>query len=224
MTEPAWRAATAILEALNAEDIDRVIVIAHSQGTIIASNVLAVIEEALNSPLAMEEEPRWHSFTRKLMGRVETENQKALRNGLAHALAEFTRDQSQHVMERLKKLEIFTFANCADKMRHVHVSEPLPYLEHYANEFDWVARLGILSPLRGEPGSTIEIDGPAFEQKGEWGHLLNEHYLAAIDDFLYPGAPPCNRAEDPFPPSGNGAAESRLYQYFHGNSPDPLWA
>jgi pimeloyl-ACP methyl ester carboxylesterase len=224
MTEPAWRAATAVLEALNAEDIQHVIVIAHSQGTIIVSNVLATIEEALNSDLAMEKEPEWHAFTKKLMGKVETESQKALRNGLAHALAEFTRDRSKHVMDRLRKLEVFTFANCADRMQYVHESAPLPYMEHYANEFDWVARLGILSPLRGDGGSTIEIDGPLFEQKGEWGHLLNEHYLMAIDDFLYPGAEPYNREEDPFPPRGNGGTESRLYQYFHGNSPDPLWA
>jgi hypothetical protein len=108
-------------------------------------------------------------------------------------------------------------------MRYVHVAEPLPYMEHFANEFDWVARLGILSPLRGDSGASIEIDGPVFEQKGEWGHLLNEHYLSAMDDYLYPGAAPYNRDENPFPPGGNGAAESRLYQYFHGKSPAALW-
>ncbi|NNK50072.1 MAG: hypothetical protein HKO99_00590 [Xanthomonadales bacterium] len=223
MTEPAWRATTAILEALNAEHIKHVIVIAHSQGTIITSNVLAVIEQALNSDLAMQKEPKWHDFTRKLMGKIETEAQKVLRNSLAHALAEFTSEKSEHVMKRLKKLEIYTFANCADKMSYVHQSAPLPYMEHYANEFDWVARLGILSPLRNEAAATIEIDGPMFEQKGEWGHLLNEHYLTAIDDFLYPGAEPYRREDDPFPPGGNGSAESRLYQYFHGKSPRALW-
>lgn len=223
MTEPAWRATTAILEALNAEHIDHVNVIAHSQGTIITSNVLAVIEEALNSDLATKKEPKWHAFTRKLMGKVETEAQKVLRNSLAHALAEFTREKSKHVMKRLKKLEIYTFANCADKMCYVHKSAPLPYMEHFANEFDWVARLGVLSPLRSGAGATIKIDGPLFEQKGEWGHLLNEHYLTAIDDYLYPGAEPCIREDDPYPPGGNGAGESRLYHYFHGNSPDALW-
>lgn len=223
MAEPAWRAAAAILEALNSEAIDRVIVIAHSQGTIIMSNVLAVVGDALKSDLALEEEPKWHDFTRELMGKVETESQKVLRNSLAHALWEFTRDQSAHVMDRLKKLEIFTFANCADKMRYLHATKPIPYMEHYANEFDWVARLGILSPLHEGNESTIEIDGPVFEQKGEWGHLLNEHYLAAIDDFLYPGAGPYMREKDPFPPPGNGATESRLYEYFHGKSAEALW-
>ena len=223
MTEPAWRATSAILEALNAEHIERVVVIAHSQGTIIMSNVLAVIEAALNSEYALQKEPRWHDFTQELMGRVETEIQKVLRNSLAHALWSFTRDRSAHVMRRLKKLEIFTFANCADKMRHVHATEAIPYMEHFANEFDWVARLGILSPLRNGSEATIEIDGPVFEQKEQWGHLLNEHYLAPIDDFLYPGSEPYSRDNDPFPPTGIEAEESRLYKYFHGNSPTELW-
>jgi len=223
MTEPAWRATAAILEALNAEHIKRVIVIAHSQGTIIMSNMLAVIGEALKSDFAMQEEPKWHDFTRELMGKVETEAQKVLRNSLAHALAEFTTKKSAFVMDRLKKLEIYTFANCADKMRYLHLTRPIPYMEHFANEFDWVARLGILSPLRGGSRGTIEIDGPVFEQKGEWGHLLNEHYLTAIDDYLYPGAEPFSREEDPFLPGSNGAEESRLYGYFHGKSPEALW-
>ena len=223
MTEPAWRATTAILEALNAGHIERVIVIAHSQGTIIMSNVLAVITEALKSEFAGQEKPRWHDFTRELMGTIETEAQKVLRNSLAHALAEFTSEQSKHVIDRLKKLEIYTFANCADKMRYVHLTEKIPHMEHFANEFDWVARLGILSPLRAGARPTIEIDGPVFEQKGEWGHLLNEHYLTAIDDFLYPGAKPCSRDEDPFPPAGSGAEGPRLYDYFHGKSANELW-
>ena len=220
MTEPAWRASAAILEALNSNAIEHVIVIAHSQGTIIMSNVLAVIGEALKSHLALEKEPEWHDFTKKLMGKVETESQKALRNSLAHALWEFTRDRSEHVMERLKKLEIFTFANCADKMRYVHATKPIPYMEHFANEYDWVARLGILSPLREGEEPSIEIDGPLFEQKGEWGHLLNEHYLAAIDDFLYPGMEPYAREKDPYPPAWEKPGGSRLYKYFHGKSPE----
>jgi hypothetical protein len=34
----------------------------------------------------------------------------------------------------------------------------------------------------------LPIDGNVFEQKEEWGHLLDEHYLMAIDDHLYPGS------------------------------------
>ncbi len=219
MTEPAWRAAAAILEALNADHIEHVIVIAHSQGTIIMSNVLAAIEEALKSEFATQDDPEWHAFTRKLMGNVETETQKMLRNSLAHALAEFTRNKSEKVMDRLKKLEIYTFANCADKMRYVHLTRPIPFMEHFANEFDWVARLGILSPLRGDSDATIEIDGPVYQQKGEWGHLLNEHYLAFIDNYLYPRSGPLDPDDDPYPPSGNNDSEPRLYNYFHGKSP-----
>jgi len=219
MTEPAWRATTAILEALNRDEIETVVVVAHSQGTIILSNVLATIEEALKSEFATEENPRWHRFTRNLMGEVKTENLKILRNNLAHALAVFTEDKSVKVMDRLMKLELYTFANCADRMRYVAESEKLPYMEHFANEFDWVARLGILSPVRADGAATIEIDGPVYLQEREWGHLLNEHYLMAIDDHLYPGAGRHSRVENPFPPGGGGPARPRLYDYFHGKSP-----
>ena len=82
-----------------------------------------------------------------------------------------------------------------------------------------MARLGILSPLREGDEPSIEIDGPLFEQKGEWGHLLNEHYLSAIDDYLYPGMEPYAREKDPYPPAGEKPGGSRLYKYFHGKSP-----
>jgi hypothetical protein len=226
MTEPAWRATTAILEALSLEYIDRVVVIAHSQGTIIMSNVLATIKEALKDELATQKNPEWHEFTNRWMGKLVTEEQKMLRNGLAHALAEFTRNRSEKVIERLAKLEIYTFANCADKMNYVttnlklpFAARELPYMEHFANEFDWVARLGILSPLRGDSENIVEINGEVYEQKEQWGHLLNEHYLMAIDDHLYPGSSRFRRNENPFPPIGGGEAKPRLYQYFHGNSP-----
>jgi len=219
MTEPAWRATAAILEALNADEIRRVVVIAHSQGTIIAANVLRAVAQALRSKQARQKRPRWHSFTNKLMGEVQTETQKILRNNLAHSLSEFSKGGPSEALERLKKLEIYTFANCADKMRYVYPSRKVPYMEHFANERDVVARLGILSPLYGGPEGLIEIDGPVFEQKAAWGHLLNEHYMAPIDDYLYPGERKYHREVDPYPGSGKRPQKPRLYDYFHGNQP-----
>jgi hypothetical protein len=220
MTEPAFHATTAILEAINREHVRRVVVVAHSQGTIILSNVLETIGEALRDERAVAEEPKWHAFADRLMGEIRTESRKMLRNSLAHALFEFTRNRSARVEERLRKLELYTFANCADRMRHVLPEDALPYIENFANEYDWVARLGVLSPLLGGEGATVQIDGDLYLQPGEWGHLLNEHYLMAIDDYLYPGPDRHRRHDNPFQPADGGDARPRLYGYFHGKDPD----
>ena len=219
MTEPAWRATAAILEALNADQTRRVVVIAHSQGTIIAANVLRAVAKALRSKQARQKKPRWHAFTNRLMGEVQTETQKIIRNNLAHSLSVFAKGGPTMALERLTKLEIYTFANCADKMRYVYPSRQAPYMEHFANELDVVARLGILSPLRDGPEALIEIDGPVFRQQAAWGHLLNEHYLTPIDDFLYPGERKYRRDEDPYPGIGKRPQKPRLYKYFHGKRP-----
>jgi hypothetical protein len=233
MTEPAWRATAAILEAINAKHTQRVVLIAHSQGTIIAANVLRAVAKALRSDLVKQLNPKWHPFTKHLMGGVRTETDKIVRDNLAHALYQLTKGGLEEALLRLGKLEVYTFANCADKMRYVHPSMQVPYMEHFANERDIVARLGVLSPLRGGPNtqtevargnseSLIEIDGPTFVQTGAWGHLLNEHYLMPIDDYLYPGARGQRRDEDPYPPKGEQSSKSRLYEYFHGKRPVDL--
>ena len=219
MTEPAWRATAAILEALNTDHTQRVVIIAHSQGTIIVANVLRAIAKALRSKPARQKRPRWHPFTNELMGEVQTGTQKILRNNLAHSLSGFARGGPEKALDRLAKLEIYTFANCADKMRYVYPTRQVPYMEHFANELDLVARLGILSPLRGDSNTLIEIDGPVFEHKASWGHLLNEHYLTPIDDYLYPGGQKDRRGRNPFIRRGKGPRKPRLYQYFHGNQP-----
>jgi len=222
MTEPAWRATTAILEAINAPQTERVVVIAHSQGTIIAANVLRAVAKALRSDLVEQLRPRWHTFTDRLMGGVQTETQKAVRNNLAHSLAQLTKGGLEEALSRLAKLEVYTFANCADRMRYVHPSLDVPYMEHFANEHDIVARLGVLSPLRGfgaQAETPIQIDGPVFVQRGAWGHLLNGHYLTPIDDYLYPGSRRYRRDDDPYPAVDDGLPESRLYGYFHGKRP-----
>ena len=219
MTEPAWRATAAILESLNADHTHRVVVIAHSQGTIILANVLRAVAKALRSKQARQKRPRWHPFTNELMGQVKTDTEIMLRNNLAHSLSEFARGGSNKALERLAKLEIYTFANCADKMRYVYPARQVPYMEHFANEQDIVARLGILSPLRDGERPLIEIDGVVFEQKAAWGHLLNEHYLNPIDDYLYPGERRYRREQDPYPGAVQQPQKPRLYQYFHGKRP-----
>lgn len=220
MTEPAWKATSAILEALNAPATKKVVVIAHSQGTIIVANVLRAIAKALSEQHLLVPRGRrlgWHEYTRALMGGIKTHFDKTLRDELAHSLSVFGTGKPSEISDRVQKLEIYTFANCADKMKYVagRGGRMFPYLEHFANEFDIVARLGILSP-----NDKIDIDGVTYIQADGWGHLLNEHHLFAIDDYLYPG-PEHGRDENPFRQTGSrDGEEPRLYSYFHGKRPE----
>jgi hypothetical protein len=222
MTEPAWKAVTALVEALNNPAHKRVVVIAHSQGTIIVANVLRALARTLREQrlLSVRRRPRrWHDYVCELMDGSPQVDDKGLRDGLAHCLSELGDERPDAILERLRKLEIYTFANCADSMKHVATRgrRSFPYLEHFANENDLVARLGVLSP-----NDKIDIDGPRFVRRGAWGHLLNEHHLYPIDDYLYPREAQAS-PDDPYPPlEGRRTKRPRLYRYFHGKRPPAL--
>jgi len=76
----------------------------------------------------------------------------------------------------LEKLEIYCFATCASKM--CYIIEELPYMEHFANENDFVAKLGCNRPI--ELKDDICIDGKIFIRVNKSGHMFNSHY---INDF-----------------------------------------
>ena len=68
-------------------------------------------------------------------------------------------------------------------MRHFTAADrglaPVPHIEHFANDHDLVAWLGMLAP---DPAKhKIRIDGPMFVRPDGWGHLLNQHYLFDIE-------------------------------------------
>tara|TARA_Y100000992_G_C21211385_1_gene465630 strand:- start:34 stop:921 length:888 start_codon:yes stop_codon:yes gene_type:complete len=110
-------------------NINKVILICHSQGTIIVSKVL-------------------------------------------QSLAKLGLDKEYY----LKKLEIYAFANCASKMNYI--VHNYPYMEHFANEDDFVARLGC--NCSDEMKKYISIDGNVFIKENKSGHMFNSHY---IDNF-----------------------------------------
>lgn len=65
----------------------------------------------------------------------------------------------------IHKLEVYTFASAANEhMKGLH------YAEHYANNYDYVSRIGVLS-------YRFEYHGKVYERKDGCGHLLNIHYL-----------------------------------------------
>lgn len=77
--------------------------------------------------------------------------------------------------EDLRLLEIYTFGSAA-------CSQPnrrgLPYSEHFANGYDFVARVGILH-------HRYKVFGKLFVAEERSGHLLNTHYLSGLADGCY---------------------------------------
>lgn len=167
-TEAVKKTFPAIHAALKSEK-ERVVVIAHSQGTIIASVVLRLLE-AITQPAPAQPE-------------------------LAAAAAPFRyaepvfifpeeydlvpQDFAALTEAELAKLEIYCFANCANTLKYLHPDRAVPWIESFGNEFDIVARLGMLAPRSQE--WHIEIDGPRYVRPRAWGHFLNEHYLLELE-------------------------------------------
>lgn len=85
--------------------------------------------------------------------------------------------------EQFQYLEVYTFAGAQDEME-----DHAAHSEHFANEKDFVARIGIMR-------RDAHIAGPTYVRKSATGHLLNQHYLNAFRNGLY-----CN-------------GESRLFSY-----------
>lgn len=126
----------------------KVVVIAHSQGGIIISNVVKMLIH----------DPRCNSL--------------------------------------LKHLEIYTFASAHDEYPSSLTksqSTKVPFTEHFANDRDYVAEVGVLKNVNKTSGKVYEKSGP--------GHLLNYHYLRDFDQGKYEG-------------QGIG---SRLYSLRNGN-------
>jgi hypothetical protein len=201
-----------LMAALKDPTKRRVVVVCHSQGTLIASVLLELLGHL-------------HEHTKA--NRLSQAHGDAI-HAKAHAEGvRVRRDEIKPLSAReLGKLELYCFANCASHMRYVRTASgrPLPWIESYGNEHDIVARLGVLapSPVKRE----VTIDGPRYEHPGAWGHLLNIHYLRAIEQAQPVGSQPGGR---PVPASEAGApyrlinasefpaaAVPRLFSYLGG--------
>jgi hypothetical protein len=222
MTEPAIKATVAVLEALKDPAKDKVVLLCHSQGTIITANVLRALQhiisqiKVVNNPSAL-----------KTTLQFELLEKLAFDLFWCEEFAAFSSDElDSYLVTMMKKLEVYTFANCADKMNYVcHTKDPqgeiigLPYIENFANQFDLVARLGVLSPLRKTDSSIIDIDGTVYEKQGDaaWGHLLNQHYLFGMESYLNGTSQDSN----PYPPQNTLTSPGlpRLYAYYGGERP-----
>ena len=216
MTEPVIKAFPVIYDALKSPQKRKVLVIAHSQGTIIIANVLRLLYALVRQPPAAMLE--------------------ALEVAAEYAGPEFVYpdqfpidldDFEQLEEEELAKLEIYCFATCANVLTYYKSEEgrrPLPWIEHYGNEYDIIARLGMLAPSPN--AREIQIEGPRYVRKNAWGHFLNEHYLFSVEEKQKKGrkhggdgtADPFELANPSSLPAQDGHGP-RLYEYINGGSP-----
>jgi predicted alpha/beta hydrolase family esterase len=67
----------------------------------------------------------------------------------------------------ISNIEVYTFASASDEMAKGNY-----YVEHFANKYDYVARIGVLE-------YASNFYGNVFVRKGA-GHLLNIHYLQPL--------------------------------------------
>lgn len=223
VTEPVTKAFPAIYDALKSPYKRRVVVIAHSQGTIIAAVVLALLQRLLASPgRAVQPAAGVEGASAPAAAYAPPEFVYPSEGPLA--LDEFAPLQ----LDELAKLEVYCFATCANVM--VASVPPaaghrgIPYLEHFGNEKDIVARLGMLAPRPDKWG--IRIDGCAFLRPNAWGHLLNEHYLYPIAAIQRKGRRRGgSHGAAPFVVLGHSGSDAaslqpRLYRYINGGAPD----
>jgi hypothetical protein len=204
-TEPAIKAFPVLYDALTDPDRKRVVLIAHSQGTIVAANLLRMLYK-ITEP-AEPADP------------VSYEGVGAADDGVRLDLADFDPLERHH----LAKLELYCFATCANELKYFPRlptgSAPIPWIEHFGNEFDLVARLGMLAP---DPERwQIDIDGPRYVHTGRWGHLLNMHYLFDIADEQRRGhRRGGQKTREPYRlvgrQDGIAGARPRLYAYING--------
>ncbi|MGZ6576143.1 MAG: hypothetical protein ACXVHB_33150 [Solirubrobacteraceae bacterium] len=209
--EAATVAFPAIYDALKDPQAERVVVVAHSQGTIIASVILHLMK------LIYRQRGRRSAVAR---------DRDAVRREMRTARVDLDlEDFDELTREDINKLELYCFANCATKMRYVDAAAGKPWIESFGNQYDLVARLGMLAPHPKRWG--VEIDGPRYERPGAWGHLLNRHYLRAIDQQQRTGnrRGPAHSTPAPYKllnarkwPS---ELQPRLYRFLNGGDPLP---
>jgi hypothetical protein len=216
--EPAIKAFPLIYAALKDPDKRRIVVICHSEGTIIMGVVLHLLWQLVPEDLRL---PWGEAAPRDLGLGMAPERQYAPPEFVFPDEEPLRRaDFDELTPAELARLEVYSFANCADNMHHSALwqDRPVPYIESFGNEKDIVARLGMLAKRPEHWG--IRIDGPRFVRAGAWGHLLNEHYLAPIQARQKDGRKVGGKGgSDPFSPLDGESQAPRLYSYINGGVP-----
>jgi hypothetical protein len=219
--EAAVKAFPPIYDAIKSPDKEKVVVIAHSQGTIIMSVVLAMLKQLTRPDLAPAE-----AFPHLAPAPMAAAAPEVIfpYEGILDPDDFIPLTESE-----LIKLEVYCFANCANQMTFYKKpgegNKPVPWIENFGNEYDIVARLGMFAPNGLE--KKILIEGPIYMRQNAWGHMLNEHYLKEIDRaqrFRLRKGGHGKTPADPYcqilPESGAQVQSPRLFDYINGGSPD----
>jgi pimeloyl-ACP methyl ester carboxylesterase len=180
VTEAAERNLDALLDALCDDHVRHVILVSHSQGTIIAAVLLKVLEEMLLAPRPPAAGEEKVSPERRVARKIASRAPAAL---AAHGRRP-GHGRRPLVPADIGKLELYCFANCATSMEpFIRLTGPArvaPWIESYGNENDVVAKLGLLAPPHGI--GSARIAGDRYRIPGAWGHLFNAH--SAIPMFV----------------------------------------
>jgi hypothetical protein len=184
---------------------ERVVIVAHSQGTLISAVMIRLLRLV-------------YDRVSELLSAAEQADELAAlrRRGVTLDPGGF----APVTTAELARLEIYAFANCATEMHYVDHKRALPWIESLGNEHDLVARLGMLAPERN--AREIAIDGALWVHRGAWGHLLNAHYLRAIDLAQRSGSVsgPATATARPYEQFGGATAIApRLFGYINGGKP-----
>lgn len=211
VTEAVRKLFPTLLSELVRGDIDKVVLIAHSQGTILAAVFLHLLRQLAGIGTQSPASPEARCAAAMLLAplRLVGKRLKPPKGRHCRVLNPATPGRFEpycpcHPQIEvaawmdwgpdavlalpkldpavLKKLEIYAFATCASDFQSI---DDVPYLEHFGNEHDMVARLGMLAPREGCAG--VRINGRQFLRPQAWGHLLNAHYLAPLESqFIDP--------------------------------------
>lgn len=180
MTDPDYVAAHAVFAALAEDGVKRVVLIAHSQGTIISANVLKALVSVLRTLQSGGVEQLQRQDGTAPEGKVCLGALAYRRVIPTQIRQKQLRHQVEHLIHVLLKLELHLYATCAREVRFHAVKNPstgervrLPrVIRHYANERDVIARFGVLAGAADE----VRIEGEQ-EVYARAGHLLNANYL-----------------------------------------------
>lgn len=190
MNDPDYVASHAVFAALAEEHVQRVVLIAHSQGTIIAANVLKALVSMFRTLESGGIEQLQQPDCAGLEGKVCLDALAYQRVIPSRIRQKQQRHQLEHLIKALSKLEMHLYATCAREVRFHEVDNPstgervlLPrVIRHYANERDVVAHLGVLAGA----GDEVRIEGKR-DVYTRAGHLLNANYLGYDTKCALPG-------------------------------------
>lgn len=223
LEEAARSAFAPIYAALKQPTCTRVVVIAHSKGTIVASVLLSLLRllyrpaagALLNGSVPWPDPQGPEEVLARRLAR-EWGFPSADRMAIRAHIPGPQRVSPPLTLDELAKMELYCFANCAASMQHVDRRLALPFIENFANEYDPIRRIGVNTSDRDH------ISGDHYVRPQAEGHLLNAHYLHPMEFEWLASLPRSAPKTELRYLAEDRRATPRLFDYFGGASP-PAW-